>query len=128
MSSPSWIVALATVAALAMAPAMTQAHDDAKYPDWSGRWKRPPGVGHQWDQTKRPGLAQEAPLTPEYQAIFEAGLADQAAGGQGGETRHMCLPNGMPRVMTAVQPIELIILPSITYVHFENNMPRRIYT
>ena len=29
------------------------------------------------------GRAQQAPLTPEYQAIYEADLADQAAGGQG---------------------------------------------
>src|SRR5437879_2699677 len=116
------------VAALSFMLATALAHDETRYPDWSGQWKRPPGVGHQWDQTKRPGLAQQAPLTPEYQAIFEAGLADQAAGGQGGETRHMCLPNGMPRMMTAVQPIEFVILPIITYVNFENNMPRRIYT
>ena len=33
----------------------------------------------------RPGRGQGAPLTPEYQAVFEANLADQKAGGQGGE-------------------------------------------
>jgi hypothetical protein len=38
----------------------------------SGLWRKPPGIGNQWDQTKPLGLAQEPPFTPEYQAIFEA--------------------------------------------------------
>jgi hypothetical protein len=62
------------------------AFDEAKYPDWSGQWWRPRGVGFQWDQTKPPGLGQKAPLTAQYQAVLEASLADQAAGGQGGDT------------------------------------------
>jgi hypothetical protein len=48
----------------------------------SGQWSKPQGIGNQWDQTKPPGRAQQAPLTAEYQAIFEASLADQAAGGR----------------------------------------------
>ena len=36
--------------------------------------------------------------------------------------------NGMPRVMTATFPIEFVVLPAVTYVHFEAFMPRRIYT
>ena len=36
--------------------------------------------------------------------------------------------NGMPRMMAAVFPLEFVILPNITYVHFEAFMPRRIYT
>src|SRR5436190_22935315 len=80
-------LALATVLTLttALAPSLTHAQGtppgDPKYPDWSGQWKRPPGAGIQWDQTRRPGLAQQPPLTPEYQAIFEASLGDQARGG-----------------------------------------------
>lgn len=66
------------------------AFDETKYPDWSGQWWRPKGVGFQWDQTKPPGLGQEAPLTQEYQAGLEASLGDQAAGGQGGDnSRHV---------------------------------------
>ena len=37
-------------------------------------------------------------------------------------------PPGMPRMMTAVRPFEFVIMPKITYINFENNMPRRIYT
>src|SRR5262249_12377003 len=56
----------------------------SRYPDWSGpmRWTTTRG-GNRYDQYKPAGRGQQAPLTPEYQAIFEAGLKDQAAGGQG---------------------------------------------
>jgi len=109
---------------LAAAPAQ----DAARFPDLSGQWKRPPGVGIQWDQTKPIGLAQAAPLTPEYQAIFEASLADQARGGQGNDPRFTCIPNGMPRVMSVIFPMEIVPLPKITYMMFEYDIPRRIYT
>src|SRR5262245_54755878 len=105
-----------------------QAFDETKYPDWSGQWHRPSGVGIAWDQTKPLGRGQQAPLTPEYQALFEASLADQAKGGQGEDARFTCVPPGMPRIMTIIWPAEFVILPKITYVNFENHMPRRIYT
>src|SRR5437016_10774649 len=38
------------------------------------------------------------------------------------------MTNGMPRMMAVIGPIEWIILPQITYIHFEAFMPRRIYT
>src|SRR6476659_6790115 len=108
------IVALMAAAMLPATSALAQ--DAGKYPDWSGQWKRPPGAGIQWDQTKRPGLAQQAPLTPEYQKIFEASIADQSLGGQGENVRVNCTTNGVPRVMTVIRPIEFVIMPKITYV------------
>src|SRR5437764_1144258 len=79
------------VIALALAwwvsPATAQIVDFGKYPDLKGQWRRvvTPGIpgqqGH--DQTKPPGHGQQAPLTPEYEAIFDANLADQANGGLG---------------------------------------------
>jgi len=57
-----------------------------------------------------------------------ASIADQAAGGQGLDTRYKCMTNGMPRVMAAIFPLEFVILPNITYVNFEAFMPRRVYT
>ena len=66
-------VVLATVIVTTIAAA--RAHDETKYPDWSGQWLRTGGI--QWDTTKPIGRGQQAPLTPEYQAIFEASLADQ---------------------------------------------------
>jgi hypothetical protein len=128
MLSRNSIGTMSLAATLACAMTAAWAFDETKYPDWSGQWVRPRGVGVQWDPTKPLGLKQEAPLTPEYQTLLEASLADQQAGGQGGDARYTCVPNGMPRMMTAVWPMEFVITPKVTYILYENNMPRRIYT
>src|ERR1700687_5719534 len=87
-------VALA-VAALGLAVTGARALDNAKYPDIRGAWARPGAA--QWDPTKPGGLRQQAPLTAEFQTVFEANLADAAAGGQGYNPEGICLPSGMPR-------------------------------
>src|SRR3989442_5469687 len=124
----SSIAAIALTAALTIISIGARAFDESKYPDWSGQWRKLPGVGNQWDQTKKMGRDQNPPLTAEYQAIFEASLADQAAGGQGEDIRITCASNGMPRQMTAVRPFEFVITPNVIYINSENNQPRRIYT
>jgi hypothetical protein len=113
---------------LALSIAAAAAHDESKYPDWKGQWKRAPGTGIIWDETKPRGLAQKPPLTPEYQAIWEASIADQAAGGQGGDTRVTCRSNGMPRMATIVRPLAFFIQDDMTIVVYDNNIPRWIYT
>src|SRR5215468_2394277 len=109
-----------------------QAQDASKYPDWSGQWKRAmdPQVAFagQWDPSKPVGRAQQAPLTPEYQARFEASLADQAAGGQGDNTYGYCIPLGMPRMMSVIYPMEIVVTPKTTYILQDNAEPRRIFT
>src|SRR6202047_2946493 len=120
--------AITLAVALAFSIADAAAFDEAKYPDWSGQWVRPRGIATQWDQGKPPGLGQQAPLTPEYQARLEASIADQANGGQGLDPRYKCITNGMPRVMGVIFPVEFVILPNITYVNFEAFMAVRIYT
>src|SRR5436190_15447749 len=124
----SWPATLALTAALSLTIGAASAFDATRYPDWSGQWRRPSGVGTQWDQTKPSGLAQQAPLTPEYQARLQASVADQARGGQGEDSRVSCITAGMPRIMTGTRPFELVVLPEVTYVYGEGNMPRRIYT
>jgi hypothetical protein len=103
-------------------------YDPARYPDWSGQLQRPGTGPNRYDPAKPPGRAQEAPLTAEYQAIMEAGLADQAAGGQGNNYQATCVPAGMPRIMAGNIGIEFIVTPKVTHVVFMNGMPRRIYT
>ena len=103
-----------------------QAEDMSKLPDWSGQWKNTSGI--QWDQTKPLGRAQQAPLTPEYQARYEANLADQAAGGLGDDPTGQCIPHGMPRVMTVVYPMEVVITPKTTYILTDYTIPRRVFT
>ena len=133
MLAPSPIGVMALAAALLMTIAGAAAFDDAKYPDWKGQWRRaivPGAVGQPpHDPSKPAGRGQQAPLTPEYQAIFEANLKDQAAGGHGNDVTSVCLPNGMPRAMSAYEPLEILIMPDTTYIlieHIEHN--RRIYT
>src|ERR1700688_2599900 len=96
---------LALMAALSATFAGAVAFDETKYPDLKGQWSRVrfPGVAGQpsFDQTKSAGAGQQAPLTPEYQLIFEDNLKDQAAGGQGTDPTSTCLSPGMPRIMTA---------------------------
>ncbi len=122
----SSIGAIALAAALGMV-AGAQAFDEAKYPDWTGQWFRVGPIGQYNPSTPR--NAQGAPLTPEYQAIFEANLRDQAAGGQGDDPTYVCIPDGMPRAMNAIFPMEMIILPNTTYFLIEYlTQLRRIYT
>jgi hypothetical protein len=120
------IGSVALLALLTFAAPSARAEDDGKYPDWTGQWVRTGGI--QFDPTKPLGRSQQAPLTPEYQAKFEASLADIAAGGHGLNEASSCLPLGMPRIMNAVYPMEFIVQPKTTYILFEANLPRRIYT
>jgi hypothetical protein len=122
-------------AALLVTSTAAQAFHDAKYPDLSGQWVavRIPGVTGQpaFDPTKPWGRGQQAPLTPEYQKVLEASIADQALGGQGNwHTGAECLPPGMPAMMTLYRPMEIVVLPEITYILVDHIMDshRRIYT
>ena len=121
-----WTIgALALAAALGIA-ADACAHDPARYPDWSGQWVIK--GGNRWDPTKPPGLKQQAPLTPEYQAILEESIKDQAIGGIGNDPSTACMPVGMPRMMTLIFGMEFVILPEVTHMLFEGRLPRRIFT
>jgi hypothetical protein len=113
---------------LALSIAAAAAHDESRYPDLKGMWKRAPGAAVVWDETKRRGLAQQPPLTPEYQAIWEMSIADQAAGGQGGDNRITCVSDGMPRMATIVRPLAFFIHDDITLVVYDGSIPRWIYT
>ncbi len=128
MVNRSAIAALTLAAALALPIAGAWAFDESKYPDFSGQWRRTPGIGIQWDQTKPLGRGQEAPLTPEYQKVFEASLADQAAGGQGNDPPSRCMPFGLPRIMSVIFPMEIVVTPKTTHILFDYALPRRIYT
>jgi len=118
-------------AALALSSTGAWAFDDAKYPDLRGQWNRQevPGIAPSFDPTRRPGLGQQAPLTPEYQKILEASLADQAAGGPGFAPDYLCISSGMPMRMTAYNPLEFIITEDTTHIAgADGYLHRRIYT
>jgi hypothetical protein len=129
------VVAAFALAVLLVLPTAAQVIDSGKYPDLKGQWLRPtrgPFVhGPPWDTSKSEGLGQQAPLTNEYRAIYEADLADQAAGGPGNNwPGATCRGHGMPAVMAVFQPMEIVVAPEVTYV-MPNDVHvyvRRIYT
>jgi hypothetical protein len=127
MADRSLFGAIALAASLGAATAAF-AFDESKYPDFSGQWRRPPGIGIQWDPTHAVGRDQKPPLTPEYQAVWEASMADQANGGQGNDAPSRCVPYGMPRMMSTIFPMEIVITPKTTHLISEYTMPRRIHT
>ncbi len=112
---------------LAAAPALAGAADPAKLPDWKGQWERI--GGGQFDSDKRPGKAQQPPLTTEYQAVWNANIAEEESGAQDYNPMARCIPTGMPRMMIAYQPLEMIVTPQVTYIPiaFLREL-RRIYT
>ncbi len=111
---------------LGAATASGIAHDEGKYPDLKGAWIRADrGQATPWDPSKPPGRGQQAPLTPEYQAMYDAALARKAAG----IDLTSCLPPGMPRSMIVPEPMELIVMPDTTYIMLTYMSEfRRIYT
>jgi hypothetical protein len=118
------IKCLALLAALLLPgllrPDAAQAFDQSKYPDLKGQWLR---VGSpRWDDA-------HAPLTPEYQAIYQANLKDMREGGQGIDPTYTCLSPGMPRIMNAYDPMEVVVTPNTTHVLIQHiHDGRRIFT
>lgn len=122
------IGAFAVLAVLCITLAEGRAWDETRYPDFKGQW-RLIGEPARFDTSKAWGLGQQAPLTAEYQALFEANLKDQAAGGQGLAQANSCISPGMPRVTNGYGQMEVVVTPRITYVTVEHiNDNRRIYT
>jgi len=126
------------LAALLTTIAGAWAFDEEKYPNLKGQWRRAPnsaaasvaqGRFNTFDPSKGWGPAQQPPLTPEYQARFEANLADQEAGGQGIGVTYTCVSPGMPRVINGYGQTEFVVTPPTTHVLVENiRDSRRIFT
>jgi len=101
--------------------ARSQIIDMSKYPNISGGWGR--SEVYQWSR------GEEPPLTPEYQKVYEASLADRKIGGPGTDTMYRCFPPGMPRVMLVYSPMEIVITPKTTYMLIDHiHDDRRIFT
>jgi hypothetical protein len=100
------------------------------YPDFQAQWRNPTAGrgGNPWDPSKPMGLAQQAPLTDDYQALFEASVKAQKAGGQGNSLGSTCTLPGMPKMMNLSEPIEIVIRPQVTYFIPMQYPTRRIYT
>jgi len=134
MLNRSAVLGLAIAVAMGATQSGVFAFDPATYPNLKGQWfgvRGTAGGGQpSFDPVKRWGTTQEAPLTPEYEAMFKANLEDQRAGGQGTNATSTCLAPGMPMVMNAHSPMEIIVLPETTYIRVDHirDTRRRIYT
>ena len=140
MLDRSSFAAAALAIALLTAHSAVRAADESKYPELNGRWVRvgspnwvQPAGTLQFQPTYDPRIYLPAPpglLTPEYQAIYDANRADQAAGGTGDVPSTFCIPQGMPMMMDLYDPMEIIVTPPITYILIShvNDSYRRIYT
>jgi hypothetical protein len=121
-------IAAGALVALSLTVVNVRAHDESKYPDWSGQWMRNYPGNPRYDPSKPP-RQQEAPLKPEYQARFQASLAEQESGSQTLNPAYTCLPQGMPRMMSGVVGMEFFSRRAPpTFCSTTTNLPRRIYT
>src|SRR5213080_3648232 len=98
-------IALLGLAGLWVSETNAQVFDYSRYPNFKGQW-RPIGGPGRFDISKPAGRGQEAPLNPEYQAIFEANVVDQRSGGQGTTPTYRCISPGMPRVTNGYGELE----------------------
>src|SRR5882724_4251388 len=104
------------LSALAMTVLAAQAHDEAKFPDWSGQWSRvPDGDVPRYDPGK-PLREQPALLNEEYRRRYEASVKDQAAGGFGLDLNYACIAQTMPRLMNGAVPFEFSVSPTTTHI------------
>jgi len=121
MLDRSSIGSVVLASALLLATGSAQAFDESKYPDLKGQWNR---IG-----APRWADPRTAPLTPEYRAIYEANVKDQAKGGQGTDPTITCLSPGMPRVMNVYEPMEVVVTPQTTHLLMQHiHDSRRIFT
>jgi hypothetical protein len=116
--------AIALASGLLATTAVAQVLDYGKYPDFKGQWDRV-GPPNNWRQ-----LGGPPPLTPEYQKVYDASVAEQRAGKPGNWPSTFCMPEGMPALMNLYNPMELVITPDTVYFlsSHNNDVYRRIYT
>jgi hypothetical protein len=121
--------------AAAAAGAATTAAGTFDARDFSGTWDRyPQAIDTQRDITvvPTPEAIPAPPLKPEFKAAYEAEqkkIADANASGEPIANHYTsCIPDGMPAMMMAMFPMEVVQTPSKVMILQEAyNQVRRIY-
>ena len=126
------VMILTTVVSISGSPHESQQESTSStavstaYPDWSGQWERIGSLNWPPDGYRESG---PAPLTEEYQAIYDETQELRRNGVLAGDPPATCLPPGMPRVMKMSFPMEIIVTPGISYILADwGSQIRRIYT
>ncbi|BBH33348.1 hypothetical protein [Pseudomonas sp. St290] len=103
-------VVLVTVAGMCNAAASKTQHD--KRPDISGTWERTPDdwFGENPDEPVHPGgpMDLKEPYASQYAELKKKQAAANEAGTPLATTSSKCLPEGMPTLMAALFPIQII--------------------
>ncbi len=96
--------------------------------DFTGVWERVQ-PSPSWVPFVPRGFAQNAPLTPEYAAIFKHHQDNADAGRPSGDITAACMPQGMPRIMTMTLPMEIVMNDAQVNIIAEwQEQTRRIFT
>jgi hypothetical protein len=104
--------------------------------DFSGTWDRYPlpteNSGQDPTVVPRPEPIPDPPLKPEFKAAYDAErkkIADANAAGEPIATGYThCLPDGMPAMMMAMFPMEVLqTKKQITFIQEAYNQVRRVY-
>jgi hypothetical protein len=91
-------------------------------PDLSGIWERVEGIRF------APG-GEMPPYVPAYAARYQAAVAARARGEEVLDPTSRCLPPGMPRIMNATYPVEILQTPGrFTLIAEWSSQVRRIFT
>ena len=133
---PLAVAALLAVAACAPKQEQTVAATPAfDVKDLSGTWDRypqPTESGQDPSVVPRPEPIPPPPLKPEFLGAWEAEQKVIAAANAAGEPiatgyTH-CIPDGMPAMMQAMFPMEVLVTPrQITFIQEAYNQVRRVY-
>lgn len=135
------LVALTGAALLSTAACTSGKEDTAAAPDYdpkdfSGTWDRYPlPADAQRDPTTVPpvpGAIPDPPLKPEFLAAWQAErkrIDEANAAGKPIASHYThCIPDGMPAMMQAMFPMEILVTPrQITFIQEAYNQVRRVY-
>jgi hypothetical protein len=97
---------------------------------WAGTWSQDPKTAKDPKLIPpAPGpLLLKAPYAQQYEARQAAEKAAEARGEPLGNTSTMCLPDGMPQMMFAIYPLEILQTPGrVTIIEEAFSQVRRIY-
>jgi hypothetical protein len=125
--------AVAALAVLTFASSTALAADWAiDGPNITGRWMRFPGFRDKPDPALVPPRPTEPPLKATYRVDYEKMRAAQRESDARGEplanAGTECLPEGMPNLMAAIYPIEILQTPGqVTIIEEAMSQVRRVY-
>jgi hypothetical protein len=109
--------ALAALSALAPVQAQAQAH-----PDFTGAWIVAP-----YSPALKPSDGKPVPFKPAAKAVYEKHLAAAAKGDRSWDETTICIPEGLPRLLTINEPFEIMQKDKAVYFVAQNRLPFRAY-